>query len=61
MVQRASSSAASEQPEEEPERYALTWERFVRGVLTLKKLRGFFGVLGNWLKEVKDRGRLAGR
>jgi len=32
------------------------WNRLVRGLLTLSKLRGFFGVLGHYLKAVKQRG-----
>ena len=32
------------------------WDRVVRGLLTLRKLRAFFGVLGRYLKEVKQRG-----
>ena len=32
------------------------WGRVVRGLLTLRKLRAFFGVLGHYLKEVKQRG-----
>ena len=35
----------------------VTRDRVVRGILTLAKLRGFFGVLGHYLKEVKQRGR----
>jgi hypothetical protein len=36
------------------------WSRVVRGALTLAKLRGFFGVLGNYLKEVKRRASVLG-
>ena len=32
------------------------WERIIRGLLTLTKLRGFFGHLGIYLKAVKARG-----
>ena len=32
------------------------WERIIRGLLTLKKLKGFFGHLGIYLKAVKARG-----
>ena len=32
------------------------WERIIRALLTLTKLRGFFGHLGNYLKAVKARG-----
>ena len=32
------------------------WERIVRGLLTPKKLKGFFGHLGIYLKAVKARG-----
>ena len=32
------------------------WARIVRGLLTLKKLKGFFGHLGIYLKAVKARG-----
>ena len=35
------------------------WERVVRGVLTLKKLRSFWGILGHYLKEVKQLGLTA--
>ena len=31
-------------------------ERVVRGFLTITKLRAFWGVLGHYLKEVKQRG-----
>ena len=34
----------------------LAWSRIVRGILTISKLKGFFGVLGTYLKEVKRRG-----
>ena len=36
--------------------YLWTWKRVVRGLLTHTLVRGFFGVLGNYLKEVKRRG-----
>ena len=32
------------------------WDRVVRGLLTFRKLRAFFGVIGHYLKEVKQRG-----
>ena len=32
------------------------WSRMVRGTLTISILRGFWGYLGNYLKEVKKRG-----
>ena len=31
------------------------WSRMVRGILTISKLRGFWGHLGHYLKEVKRR------
>jgi len=35
---------------------ARNWDRVVRGLLTLRQLRAFWGVLGHYLKEVKQRG-----
>ena len=32
------------------------WIRFVNGALNLARLRGFWGSLGGWLREVKSRG-----
>ena len=33
-----------------------TWERIVRGLLTIARLRSFWGVLGGYLNAVKNRG-----
>ena len=35
---------------------ARNWHRVVRGLLTIGKLRGFWGYLGQYLKDVKQRG-----
>ena len=35
---------------------AENWERVVRGFLTITKLRSFWGMLGQYLKDVKQRG-----
>ena len=32
------------------------WTKVVRGILRLAHLRRLWGVLGNWLREVKRRG-----
>ena len=66
--QRRASSAAStavEGPEPEPERQPqgyslpvlLLWARLVRRARRLKRLRRIFAVIGNYLREVKERGR----
>ena len=66
--QRRASSAAStavEGPEPEPERQPqsyslpvlLLWARLVRRARRLKRIRRIFAVIGNYLREVKARGR----
>ena len=35
---------------------AENWERVVRGFLTITKLRSFWGMLGQYLQDVKQRG-----
>ena len=35
------------------------WAKLVRGALRLKRVRRLWHVLGVWLQEIKERGRLA--
>ena len=37
-------------------RHIEVWRRMVRGILTLRLLRGFWGHLGQYLQDVKKRG-----
>ena len=62
----AGKAEAPEAPEEEilqewefiavsPTPIIRAWSRMVRGILTISNLRGFWGHLGHFLKEVKKR------
>ena len=39
----------------------MCWVRFVRGLMTIQKLRSFWAHLGQYLKEIKERGRAVGQ
>ena len=61
----AAASTAAEGPEPEPERQPqgyslpvlLLWARLVRRARRLKRLRRIWATIGNYLREVKERGR----
>ena len=62
----AAAPEAAEGPEPEPERQPqdcslpvlLLWARLVRRARRLKRLRRIWATIGNYLREVKERGRL---
>ena len=61
----AAAPTAAEGPEPEPERQPqgyslpvlLLWARLVRRARRLKRLRRIWATIGNYLREVKERGR----
>ena len=51
------------EPERQPESYSLPvlllWARLTRRARRLKRLRRLWGVIGNYLREIKQRGVVA--